>query len=120
MSVLIEPVVIPAIYGLQNVGFETITADGTISYWNKYVGVTQMGGHGDFRDDRNGLRIAQRPDLVRPKLPALLAYQLSLQTPEADGFIADAAVRGEAISSQSFPCRMTSTCERAFGWCSAR
>ena len=38
------PVLIPAIYGLQGVGFETYTADGSISYWNSYVGVSQMGG----------------------------------------------------------------------------
>ena len=34
------PVVIPPIYGLQGVGFETYTADGPISYWNSYVGVS--------------------------------------------------------------------------------
>ena len=40
------PIVIPSIYGLKGVGFETFTADGPISYWNSYVGVGQMGGHG--------------------------------------------------------------------------
>ena len=28
------PIVIPPIYGLQGVGFETVTGDGPISYWN--------------------------------------------------------------------------------------
>ena len=37
-----------------------------------------MGGHGNFSDPRIGLFIRQRPDLVTPKLPGLLAYQLSL------------------------------------------
>jgi hypothetical protein len=75
------PVVIPPAFGLQGVGFETFTGDGPISYWNNYVGVTQMGGHGTFRDARIGIDIRQKPDLVRPKLFALLRYQLSLQTP---------------------------------------
>src|SRR5688572_10425935 len=77
------PIVIPPIYGLKKVGFETFTADGPISYWNSYVGVTQMGGHGTFEDSRIGLKIVQEPDLLTPKLPALLAYQLSLRAPKA-------------------------------------
>ena len=47
-------------------------------YWNSYVGVGQMGGQGNFSDPRIGLVITQTPDLVTPKLPALLDYQLSL------------------------------------------
>ena len=42
------PVVIPPAYGLQGVALETVTGDGPISYWNNYVAVTQMGGHGSF------------------------------------------------------------------------
>src|SRR5574339_680276 len=80
------PIVIPAIYGLRGVGFETVTGDGPISYWNAYVGIGQMGGQGDFSDPRIGVFIeqttGQTPDLVTPKLPALLDYQLSLQTPK--------------------------------------
>jgi len=90
------PIVIPSIYGLKGVGFETYTADGPISYWNSYVGVSQMGGHGSFRDPRIGLFIRQRPDLVTPKLPALLDYQLSLETPAppTGSFNSAAALRG--------------------------
>ena len=77
------PIVIPPIYGLKGVGFETFTGDGPISYWNSYVGVGQMGGQGTFNDPRIGLFINQTPDLVTPKLPALLDYQLSLRTPQA-------------------------------------
>ena len=69
------PVVIPPIYGLKHVGFETYTGDGPISYWNSYVGVSQMGGQGNFNDDRIDLFIEQSPDLVTPKLGALLDYQ---------------------------------------------
>ena len=93
------PIVIPSIYGLKGVGFETFTADGPISYWNRYVGVGQMGGHGSFHDPRIDLRIVQFPDLVGPKLPALLAYQLSLRTPEppAGSFDRSAAERGRRV-----------------------
>ncbi len=76
------PIVIPPIYGLKGVGFETFTADGPISYWNAYVGVGQMGGQGNFTDPRIGLTIAQTPDLVTPKLAALLEYQLELRAPK--------------------------------------
>ena len=75
------PVVIPPAFGLEGVGFETFNGDGPISYWNNYVGVTQMGGHGSFSDPRIGVTVTQTPDLVRPKLPALLQYQLGLPTP---------------------------------------
>ena len=71
------PIVLPPIYGLKGVGFETFSADGPISYWNAYVGVGQMGGQGTFHDPRINLFITQTPDLVTPKLPALLDYQLS-------------------------------------------
>jgi cytochrome c553 len=93
------PVVIPPAYGLKGVGFETVTGDGPISYWNDYVGVTQMGGHGDFVDPRLSLKIIQRPDLVTPILPALLAYQLSLTAPPppAGSFDPAAAERGKAL-----------------------
>ena len=70
------PVLIPPAYGLQAVGFETYTGDGLISYWNSYVGVSQMGGQGSFNDPRIGVFITQKPDRVTPKLPALLEYQL--------------------------------------------
>ena len=67
------PVVIPPAYGLRGVGFETFTGDGPISYWNSYVGVTQMGGHGDFIDPRLPLTVDQPPpDRVTPQLPASL------------------------------------------------
>jgi hypothetical protein len=93
------PVVIPSIFGLQGVNFETFTGDGPISYWNNYVGVTQMGGHGSFSDPRIGISLTQLPDQVTPKLPTLLQYQLSLQTPPPppESFDRVAARRGERL-----------------------
>jgi mono/diheme cytochrome c family protein len=93
------PVVIPPIYGLKGVGFETFTGDGPISYWNAYVGITQMGGRGNFRDPRIGLFVRQGRDLVTPKLLPLLAYQLSLRTPPPPpgSFDLAAAERGRAV-----------------------
>ena len=100
------PVVLPSIYGLRGVGFETYTADGPISYWNSYVGVSQMGGHGTFVDQRIGLVIRQSPDQVKPKLEDLLAYQLSLKTPEPPrgSFDRQAANRGRRLFRQEAGC----------------
>jgi hypothetical protein len=100
------PVLIPPAFGLQGVGFETYTGDGPISYWNSYVAVTQMGGHGSFSDPRIGLRIKQSPDLVTPKLPSLVQYQLSLQAPEppAGSFDRTAADRGEELFNGAAGC----------------
>lgn len=100
------PVLIPPAFGLQGVGFETYTADGPISYWNSYVAVTQMGGHGSFSDPRIGLRVKQLPDLVTPKLPALVQYQLSLQAPAppAGSFDRTAAGRGQELFNGAAGC----------------
>ena len=100
------PIVIPPIYGLKGVGFETFTADGPISYWNSYVGVGQMGGQGSFSDPRIGLFINQTPDLVTPKLAALLEYQLSLRPPKAPKRAIDpvAAARGKRLFRNGAQC----------------
>jgi hypothetical protein len=100
------PVVIPSIYGLKGVGFETFTGDGPISYWNSYVGVGQMGGQGTFIDPRIGLVIRQQPDRVAAKLRALLEYQLSLRTPEPPRSSVDrlAAFRGRRLFRNEAGC----------------
>jgi hypothetical protein len=98
------PVVMPAIYGLKGVGFETYTADGPISYWNSYVGVGQMGGHGSFNDPRLPLFINQVPDLVTPKLRALLDYQLRLRVPDPPDFDRRAAARGRRVFYREAGC----------------
>jgi hypothetical protein len=106
------PVLIPPAYGLQGVGFETYTGDGPISYWNSYVGVSQMGGQGTFNDPRIRLFITQKPDRVTPKLPALLDYQLSLRAPvpPSGSFNAAAARRGERLFNGKAAC---ATCHQA-------
>jgi hypothetical protein len=94
------PLVIPPALGLAGVSLETYTGEGPISYWNQYVAVTQMGGKGSFIDPRLGIRIVTKGrDLVRPRLPALRDYQLSLPTPPppAESFDTEAAERGEAV-----------------------
>jgi mono/diheme cytochrome c family protein len=100
------PVLIPPAYGLKGVGFETYTGDGPISYWNNYVAVVEMGGHGSFSDPRIGISITQEPDLVTPKLPELLRYQLSLAAPRppAGTFDQTAAKRGEALFKTKAGC----------------
>jgi hypothetical protein len=105
------PIVIPPVYGLRGVGFETYTGDGPISYWNSYVGVGQMGGRGSFSDPRIALFITQTPDLVTPKLAALLEYQLQLLAPEppAGSFNLEAAARGRDVFRDQGRC---STCHR--------
>lgn len=93
------PLVLPPAYGLVHVKNETYTADAPISYWNAYVAVTQMGGHGNFTDPRLGINIRHTPDLVTSKLPALRAYQHSLAAPRppAGSFDKAAANRGRAV-----------------------
>jgi mono/diheme cytochrome c family protein len=105
------PIVIPPIYGLRGVGFETFTGDGPISYWNSYVGVSQMGGQGTFNDPRIGVFIDQSPDLVTPKLAALLDYQLRLRTPKAPrgSYDRTAAARGKQVFRNEAQC---SSCHR--------
>ena len=94
-----RPVLLPPAYGLRDVALETYTGEGPISYWNAYVAVTQMGGHGNFKDERLGLDIKQEPDRVTPMLPALRDYQFSLPppAPPAGSFDAVAAARGKAL-----------------------
>jgi mono/diheme cytochrome c family protein len=100
------PVVIPPIYGLKGVLWETYTGDGVISYWNSYVGVGQMGGHGNFSDPRIGLFIRQTPDLVTPKLPDLLDYQLTFDVPRPPkgSFNEAAARRGKQVFHKEGRC----------------
>ncbi|HET7584482.1 MAG TPA: c-type cytochrome [Gemmatimonadaceae bacterium] len=105
------PQVIPPAYGLLGLHSITSTGDGdSIAYWNRYVGVTQMHGHGTFSDPRIGVSVNNTPpDLVTAKLPALQAYQLSLAAPAPPmgSFDAAAAARGKAVFEGAGKC---STC----------
>ena len=95
------PQVIPPAYGLKGLRSITSTGDGEdIAYWNRYVGVTQMGGHGTFSDRRTGVNVTNgTDDLITSKLPALQAYQLSLHAPPPPegSFDPVAAGRGKAL-----------------------
>jgi mono/diheme cytochrome c family protein len=102
------PVVIPPAYGLRSVGLETYTGEGPISYWNAYVAVTQMHGHGSFSEPKLGISIVVPPreDEVRSKLAALRQYQFSLQAPPppAGSFDAAAAQRGQVLFKTTASC----------------
>jgi cytochrome c5 len=95
------PQVIPPAYGLQDIHSITVTGDGTdIEYWNRYVAVTQMGGHGSFNEPRTGVSVTNgTDDLVSSVLPALQAYQLSIlaPAPPAGSFDPAAAARGKQV-----------------------
>jgi mono/diheme cytochrome c family protein len=104
------PVVIPPAYGLAGINSITFTGDGDRpAYWNRYVAVTQMHGHGSFAEPRLGIDVDNTnggPDLVEAKLPALEAYQLSLAAPPppADSFDAAAAARGRSVFEGQAQC----------------
>lgn len=102
------PQVIPPAYGLNGIYSITSTGDGTEpSYWNRYVGVTQMGGHGTFTEARTGVSVTNgTDDLITAKLPALQAYQLSLAAPPAPAgsFDSSAALRGKMVFNNAGKC----------------
>jgi hypothetical protein len=93
------PVVLPPAFGLRHVAREVYTGDDVVSYWNAYVAITQMHGHGHFVDARIGVDKNNPPDLVSSKLDPLRAYQFSLEKPApVEGtFDAHAAQRGRAV-----------------------
>jgi cytochrome c5 len=96
------PLTLPPAHGLADVKNETYTAEGPMSYWNAYVAVTQMHGHGNFSDPRIPVNIVQEPDMVTPKLAALRAYQHSIGVPPTPGASYDRAraSRGQVIFQQ--------------------
>jgi hypothetical protein len=86
---------IPPAFGLAGINLHTYTGWGSIPYWNAFVAVLEMHGHGTFIDPRldnakqfpiaakNGFgHVVSNPDLVTPKLPGLQAYELSLRAPK--------------------------------------
>lgn len=111
-----NPVVIPPAYGLYGLPKAIFTGDGDlehepagpVAYWNRYVAVTQMHGHGYFADSRINWEVDYRQgdDLVTGKLPALQAYQYSISapTPPANSFDIDAAARGRMIFAKKGQC----------------
>ena len=107
------PQIIPPAFGLNGVHRVTSTGDGeNLTYWNRYVGVTQMGGHGSFSEPRTGVNVTNgTDDLITAKLPALQAYQLTLQAPPppVGSFDPAAALRGKLVFDGPGTC---ATCHR--------
>jgi cytochrome c5 len=104
------PQVIPPAYGLLGIHRITVTGDGNdVEYWNRYVGVTQMHGHGSFDEPRLGISVQNPPDLISSQLAALQAYQLSIDAPAppAGSFDPAAAARGRVVFTGAGQC---STC----------
>lgn len=111
-----NPVVIPPAYGLYGLPKAIFTGDGDVdhepagpvAYWNRYVAVTQMHGHGYFADPRLNWEVDHREgdDLVTDKLPALQAYQFSISAPASPvgSFNTTAALRGKALFSGKAQC----------------
>jgi hypothetical protein len=119
---LSDPVVIPPAYGLAGVHRVVYTGDGpNLSYWNRYVAVTQMGGQGVFSDPRVGTHLDSHTpglapgwkpgllmangnrDRVSSALAALQVYQLSLASPPPPqgSFDPAAARRGRLVFKEA-------------------
>lgn len=103
---------IPAAFGLKGIELTTYTGWGSISYWNSFVANLEMHGKGNFSDPRlndpvkypiavenHFYNVVNNPDLITSKLPALRAYQHSLEAPEppADYFDHAAAGKGKSV-----------------------
>jgi hypothetical protein len=110
---------IPAAFGLRGIELVTYTGFGNISYWNAFVGTLEMHGKGTFHDDRlndplkypiaveNGSwNVTNSPDLLTSKLPALRAYQHSIDVPKPPpgSFDQQAANRGKKIFLNKAKC----------------
>jgi Cytochrome c len=93
---------------LKNIHRITSTGDGDdVAYWNRYVGVTQMGGHGSFSEPRTGVNVTNgTDDQITSKLPALQAYQLTLAAPSPPpgSFDPVAAERGGVVFNGTAQC----------------
>jgi len=112
--------IIPNAFGLAGVNLHTWTgAWGTVTYWNAYVGNTEMRGLGTFfdprLDDPKKYPVAARsraghlrhiPDLITAKLAALHFYQLAIPAPKPpDGsFNKEAAARGQVLFNGKARC----------------
>lgn len=110
---------IPAAFGLKDVALTTYTGWGDISYWNAFVGNLEMHGKGTFSDPRlnnpakypiaveNGFyNVSNTPDLISSKLPALKAYQHSLDAPKppAGSYDVASAGRGKVLFMNKAQC----------------
>jgi len=112
-------VLIPPAYGLAGVNLHTWTGWGSVTHWNAFVGVLEMGGQGTLYEPRlnnaakfpiaaanNFGNVRSDPDLVTPKLAALQFYQLAIPAPKppAGSFNRRAARRGQALFNGKADC----------------
>ena len=103
---------IPAAFGLKDITLTTYTGWGDISYWNAFVGNLEMHGKGNFSDPRLNdpakypiaveqgfYHVTNNPDLITSKLPALRAYQHSIDAPKPPpgSYNQAMAARGKSI-----------------------
>ncbi|MBN8672875.1 MAG: hypothetical protein J0L56_02010 [Chitinophagales bacterium] len=110
---------IPAAFGLKDVALTTYTGWGDISYWNAFVANLEMHGKGNFSDPRlnnatkypiavenSFFNVMNTPDLITSKLPALKAYQHSIDAPKppAGSFDVAAAGRGKGLFMNKAQC----------------
>ena len=94
------PQVIPPAYGLA--GIDRITVHRRrrrIAYWNRYVAVTQMGGHGTFMEPRTGVNVTNGTDDLVTQAARAAGVPAELRRAAAAGrsFDAAAAARGKAV-----------------------
>ena len=116
---------IPAAFGLRGIGLTTYTGWGDISYWNSFVGNLEMHGKGNFSDPRLNdpakypiavenqfYNVTNNPDLITSKLPALRAYQHSIEAPNPPrgSYDKSDAARGKKIFFNKAKC---ATCHPA-------
>jgi hypothetical protein len=119
-------VLIPPAFGLSGVNLHTWEGWGSVPYWNAFVAVLEMHGHGTFIDSRlddatqfpiaaenHFGHVTTTDDRVTAKLPALHFYQLALPAPEPPkgSFNEDAAERGEALFAGKANCASCHTNE---------
>ena len=110
---------IPPAFGLAGVDLATSTGSGSVTYWNAYVGVTQMHGSGTYFDARfsnkdqypvsamsGSWNTREKPDRVTAKLAALHFYQLSIPAPKAPAGSYDKAAfeRGKTVFNGAGKC----------------
>ena len=110
---------IPAAFGLKDIHLTTYTGWGDISYWNAFVANLEMHGKGTFIDPRLNnpakypiavenqfYHVVNNPDLITSKLPALRAYQHSIDAPKppSNSFDHAAAARGKKLFNSKAKC----------------
>lgn len=112
-------VLIPPAFGLSGVNLTTWTGWGSITHWNAFVAIHEMGGQGRIYDKRldnaekyplaatNGSSDI-RPDVdrVTPKLADLQRYELALNAPKPPPGSYDraAALRGKVLFNGQADC----------------